>query len=123
MLLGLTVSVNRPLPNAPDVTFNALGRYEWPAFGGRMAAQIDMNYVDDRSLNAIDHPALQGESYVVANANIQWTNDKLLLKLWVKNFTDELYFPSKFDHTGITGTVQRVVAEPRWFGGTVGYSW
>ncbi len=117
--------LDRQMPNAPDVSFNALGRYEWAAFGGRMTAQIDMNYVDDRFLNAVNDPAIRDESYTVANANLQWlsANDQWMLKVWVKNFTDEVYFPTAFDISGITGVTQHSVASPRWFGGTVGYSW
>ena len=117
--------IDRQMPNAPDVSFNALGRYEWAAFGGRMAAQIDMNYVDDRPLNAIGDPALVGESYTVANAHLQWmsVDEHWSLKLWVKNFNDEEYFHTNFDITTITGVTQPVVAAPRWFGGTVGYRW
>ena len=124
-LAGAGGTIDRQMPNAPDVSFNALGRYEWSAFGGRMAAQIDMNYLDDRPLNAIGDPALRDDSYVVANANVQWTSagEQWLLKLWVKNFNDEIYFPTNFDITTITGVTQPVVAAPRWFGGTVGYRW
>ena len=117
--------LDRQMPNAPDVSFNALGRYEWSVFNGRMAAQIDMNYVDDRPLNAIGDPGLVGESYTVANAHVQWTSgdERWLLKLWVKNFNDEEYFHTNFDITTITGVTQPVVGSPRWFGGTVGYRW
>lgn len=124
-LAGAGGVIDRQMPNAPDVSFNALGRYEWAAFGGRMAAQLDMNYVDDRPLNAIGDPGLVGESYTVANAHIQWTSGDAhwLLKLWVKNFNDEEYFHTNFDITTITGVTQPVVASPRWFGGTIGYRW
>ncbi len=116
---------DRPMPNAPDVSFNALGRYEWAAFGGMMAAQLDMNYVDDRSLNGVDHPALQGESYTIANGHIQWTSgaERWQIRFWAKNFTDETYFHTTFDITGITGVTQPVVGSPRWVGGTVSYRW
>ena len=124
-LTGAGGTIDRQMPNAPDVSFNALGRYEWPAFSGRMAAQIDMNYVADRPLNAIGDPGLVGGSYTVANAHVQWmsASDQWLFKLWVKNFNDELYFPTNFDITTITGVTQPVVAAPRWFGGTVSYRW
>lgn len=116
---------DRTMPNAPDITFNALGRYEWTAFGGTMAAQMDMIYVDDRPLNAKGDPALRGDSYVVANASLQWRSpdEHWLLKLWVRNLNDETYFPTNFDITTITGVTQPVVAAPRWVGGTVGYYW
>ena len=46
------------MPNSPDVSFNALVRYERPMMNGMMAAQFDGQYVDKRTLNGIDHPSL-----------------------------------------------------------------
>ena len=89
---------DRAMQNAPDVTFNGLGRYEWPMMDGTMAAQIDFNYVDKRSLNGIDHPGLQGDSYLVANAMVGFSMGNWDASLWVKNFTDEDYIPTLFGH-------------------------
>lgn len=115
--------LDRPMPNAPDVSFNALARYEWPAFGGMMNIQGDMNYLDDRTLEANGHPGLRGESYVLGNASIGWTNadEKWNLKLWVRNLGDKTYYHTIFDLTTISGQIEPVVGAPRWFGGTVGY--
>ena len=114
---------DRAMPNAPDITFNGLGRYEWPTMNGTMAAQIDFNYVDDRSLNGIDHPALQGDSYLVANAMVGFSMGNWDASVWVKNFTDEDYTPTLFDITTFTGVIIDAPGPPRWFGGTVRYSW
>jgi len=114
---------DRPMPGAPDVSFNAIGRYEFPALGGMMALQMDMQYVDERLLNGIDHPALFDGDYTVANATVGWTSadQHWNLKLWVKNFTDEVYVPTVFDLATVSGSVIRVQPPPRWFGGTVSY--
>ena len=88
-----------------------------------MNIQADMNYLDDRALEANNHPALKGESYALGNASLGWTtaDEKWNLKLWVRNITDEFYYHTVFDLTGITGQIEPVVGSPRWFGGTVGY--
>ena len=114
-----------PMPNAPDVTLNGLGRYEWPMAGGSMAAQVDFNYVDRRALNGIDHPALFDGSYVVANARIDYTtsNGRWELGLWLKNFTNENYVATTFDLSTFTGILIDVPNPPRWFGGTIRYNW
>ena len=114
-----------PMPNAPDVTFNGLGRYEWPLFGGSVAAQIDFNYVDRRALNGIDHPGLFDGSYIVANARLDYTSSdgKWEANLWVKNFTDTDYVSTLFDLSTFTGVIIDVPVAPRWFGGTVRYNW
>ena len=114
-----------PMPNAPDVTFNGLGRYERPLFGGSVAAQIDFNYVDRRALNGIDHPGLFDGSYIVANARLDYTSSdgKWEANLWVKNFTDTDYVSTLFDLSTFTGVIIDVPVAPRWFGGTVRYNW
>ena len=119
------VTRDRPMPNAPDVTFNGLGRYEWSMLNGAMAAQIDFNYVDSRVLNGIDHPGLFGESYIVANARLGYTTSdgKWEASLWIKNFTDTDYVPTSFDVSTFTGVIIDAPAAPRWFGGTVRYNW
>ena len=119
-----TTANPRPMPNSPDLTFNALGRYEWPMANGSMAAQLDMQYVDDRSLNGIDHPSLQATDYIVANASLSWasSDEHWDLRVYVKNFTDEAYIPTLFDLAGIQGTNIEQVAAPRWFGGSVRYN-
>lgn len=115
--------LDRPMPNAPDFTFNALARYSWPVFGGMMAVQGDMNYRGERSLAAIDHPALEGNSYAVANASVEWTteDDRWSVKVWGKNLFDKTYYPSTFDLSGLTGQFEPMVAAPRWFGATVAF--
>ena len=117
------VTRDRAMPNAPDITFNGLGRYEWPMMNGTMSAQIDFNYVDERSLNGIDHPGLQGDSYLVANAMLGFKTGNWDASLWVKNFTDKDYVPTLFDITTFTGVIIDVPAAPRWFGGTLRYAW
>ncbi|MDE0157401.1 MAG: TonB-dependent receptor [Gammaproteobacteria bacterium] len=114
-----------PMPNAPDVTFNGLGRYAWPMLGGSMAAQVDFNYVDRRALNGIDHPALFDGSYVVANARLDYTTSdgRWELGLWLRNFTNEDYVATVFDLSTFTGILIDVPNPPRWFGGTIRYNW
>ena len=115
---------DRPMPNAPDVTFNGLGRYEWPIFNGTMAAQVDFNYVDDRVLNGIDHPGLFDGSYIVANARLGYATEdgKWEASVWVKNLNDANYVPTLFDISIFTGTIIDAPNAPRWFGGTIKYN-
>lgn len=115
---------DRPMPNSPDLTFNGLARYEWPALQGFMSAQIDMSYVDDRALNGIDHPGLIGDSYTLVNARIGYVtaDQNWDLSLWVKNLGDEDYISTAFDITTFTGVIIEAPGQPRWMGATVKYS-
>jgi iron complex outermembrane receptor protein len=113
-----------PLPNAPDIMLNGLARYEFAGFmEGRMAAQLDFNYVDSRSLNAAGHPALFDGSYTVVNAKLGWTSadDRWDAEIWVKNLGDVEYQPTAFEFSGFQGSSIDVYGPPRWVGGTVRY--
>jgi len=118
------VTRDRPMPNSPDLTFNGMGRYEWSAFNGAMAAQVDFNYIDERILNGIDHPGLFDDSYTIANARLGYvTGDGTWdASVWVKNFTDEDYVPGLFDITTFTGAIIDAPGAPRWFGATLRYN-
>jgi iron complex outermembrane receptor protein len=119
------VTKDRPMPNAPDVTFNGLGRYEWAMLGGTMSAQVDFRHVGERSLNAIDHPALQVDSYVVTNARLGYATPDRRWEgaLFVNNVSDEDYFHTIFDISTLTGSLQRIPGAPRWFGAELRYRW
>jgi iron complex outermembrane receptor protein len=119
------VTKDRPMPNAPDITLNGLARYGWSMFSGTMTAQVDFRYVDDRSLNAIDHPALQAESYSVTNARLSYTTEDRRWEgaLFVNNVADEDFFHTMFDISTLTGSLQRIPGAPRWFGAELRYNW
>jgi iron complex outermembrane receptor protein len=119
------VTKDRPMPNAPDVSLNGLGRYEWPLAAGTMSAQVDFTYVDKRSLNAIDHPALIAGGYTVANARLSYTSTDSHWEgsIFVNNLSDKVYFPTMFDISTLTGSLQRIPGSPRWFGASVKYKW
>jgi iron complex outermembrane recepter protein len=124
-LAGFDGIRNRPMPNAADLSLNGVGRYEWPMFDGNMSVQLDFNYVDERSLNAIDHQSLVVDSQIVANAKIGYTTNDghWHAEVWVRNLTDELYYHSIFDTSTVHGSSEDILAAPRWFGGTVRYTW
>ena len=118
------VTRDRVMPNSPDQTFNGLVRYEWPVASGSVAAQLDFNYADERSVNGVDHPALIVDDFLVANARLGYiTSDgKWEASVFVKNFTDEDYVNTSFDLSTFMGTLINVPNPPRWYGVTVRYN-
>ena len=125
MAFGVGQVADVPMTNSPDVSLNGMGRYMWNMFNGNMAAQIDFNWVDDRNLNAIPHPAYIADDYLLANARLSYTtlDGDWQIEFWVKNFTDEEYVPTVFDLATFNGLGIETVGQPRWFGGTVRYTW
>lgn len=116
---------DRPMPFSPDITHNGLGRYEWPMLNGNMHIQLDYNYSDEYTMNAIDHPSLIQDSFVIANARIGWMseNGRWEAAAWVKNFTDTEYVVNGFDTATFSASAILVPGAPRIFGGTIRVNW
>ena len=110
---------------SPDVTFNGLIRYGWPAFGGSLSVQADYGWQDDQNFNLIYTPVVREKAYGVANARLSYTSgsDAWSAAVWVKNLTDEDYRSYAFDTTAYFGAVENVPGPQRWFGGSVTYRW
>ncbi len=116
---------DQDMPNAPNITINAMARYEWDMFGGFVAAQVDYNHVGSRSLNGVEHPAFQEGSYNLFNASITWTSpdDAYSISLWGKNIGDEVYYNTIYDATSFSGSTLRVAGRPQWFGATLSFDY
>jgi iron complex outermembrane receptor protein len=111
-------------PTAPELSFNLLGRYEWPALGGQLAAQVDGNWNDDQFLEGSNSDASFEPAYSVWNGRLSYEtgNERLRMALWVKNFTDEEYRIYNLD-LGLIGFIEQVFAPPRQYGVTMSYHW
>lgn len=122
-VFGGTIT-NVEFPTAPELSFNLLGRYAWPALGGQLAIQVDGNWNDDQFLEGSNSNASFESSYSVWNGRVSYQtgNEKLGVTLWVKNFTDEEYRVYNLD-LGLLGFIEQVYAPPRQYGVTLSYRW
>ena len=80
-------------PNAPQLSFNYLFRYNFDALGGNIAAQIDGAWYDDQYLEITNGTGTVQPSYNVSNARLTYTggSENFSVSAWVRNFTDEQY--------------------------------
>ena len=119
---GVTIS-NAELPNAPSVSINYLVRYNWNAFNGNVAIQVDGAYYDDQFLEVTNGSGSFQEDYNVSNARLTYTDggDRFSISGWVKNFTDETYKQYALD-LGALGTTS-YYAPPITYGVTARYNW
>jgi iron complex outermembrane receptor protein len=110
---------------SPEVSFNGLIRYEWPAFGGSLSVQADYGWQDDQNFNLIETPVVREDAYGIANARIGYSSGDghWSVAAWVKNFTDEEYRTYAFDTTAFFGSIENVPGPKRWFGGGFTYRW
>ncbi|MFT6958327.1 MAG: iron complex outermembrane receptor protein [Halieaceae bacterium] len=116
--------VDRDLPQAPGYSFNGLGRYMLPAFGGTVTLQADFVYVDDFCFTLVCNHTEEEDSYVVSNARITYDSgdDRWSLAAFVKNLSDEEYRAYALD-AGFVGVAAGAYAPPRWYGATATYRW
>ena len=120
---------DRSLPNAPDVQFTGMARYQWPLGNGTMAIQGDFNYQSENSFIIYNDPANTINGYVVGNARLSWTSgdERWGAALFVKNIGDKEYITSISNNASFAdfglGHVQRFYARPRWVGGQITWRW
>jgi len=119
-----TVSDRTPV-SAPDLTFNALVRYEWPALGGRMAVQAWGNYQSETYFDILNHPVSREDGYTVVNFRGSYYSGDgdWEVYAYVNNAFDEAYKTYTFDFTIPFGFNQQAYGPPRWWGVGFRYGW
>ncbi|MCY4282171.1 MAG: TonB-dependent receptor [Gammaproteobacteria bacterium] len=123
--------VEGDLPQAPDISFNFLGRYNWAVPGGNMAVQLDGFIYGDHYLYSAKNDVNFEEGYGILNASVSYTTSdgKWKASAWVKNLTDTEYRIYLVD-LGLAapspespfGFLEEIYGPPQWFGGSVSYS-
>jgi iron complex outermembrane receptor protein len=110
---------------SPDLSFNGLIRYEWPALGGSLHVQLDYAWQDDQNFNLIYTPVVEEKAYGVSNLRLGYSSpdDTWSAAVWVQNLGDEEYRTYGFDTTGYFGSTEDVPGLERWVGGGVTYRW
>lgn len=109
---------------APPLQFAGLARYEWPAFGGKMAVQGDFNYSDRFYYNIRNFDSQKYDEYVVGNFRVSYTtaDEHWTLAAFVNNVADERYGVIGFDLATLCGCNEDYYGKPRWWGLSVNYS-
>jgi len=109
--------------NAPKISGNAMVRYSLPVGAGKLALQLDGNYLSRFWFNLSDTPSVEQSAYGVANARVSYTpaGGKFEVGVSVENLADKHYAAMGFDNTGINGLAQRYPGMPRWFKAHVNY--
>ncbi len=112
------------LPNAPELQYNAIARYEFFMDNGMgVAFQADLKYTDDMYKEATNNPLARTDDYIVTNGRISLAgaDEKWELAVWGKNLSDEDYREQVFvvDFFGITGDLYNA---PRTYGASMIYN-
>ncbi|MBO9707372.1 MAG: TonB-dependent receptor [Caulobacter sp.] len=111
------------LPNAPKYSLNYLARYDFDAFGGNLAAQIDGVWYDKQYLELTNGRSSLQPAYNVTNASLIWTapDDRYTLELFAHNIFDKAYraYALNMGPLGTTATY----AKPETYGASISVKW
>lgn len=109
---------DRDMVGAPELSINALVRYEWEALGGTMALQGWGNYQDEIWYDIQNHPVSRENGYTVVNFRGSYTAGSGAWEVYafVNNAFEEEYKTYTFDFTGLFGFNQQAAGLPRWWG-------
>ncbi|MDH3639206.1 MAG: TonB-dependent receptor, partial [Gammaproteobacteria bacterium] len=112
------------LPNAPELTFNGLVRYEIPLRNGIMLApSVDFTFTDEMFKTIDNKPLLRSDSFWISNARLTATlSEKWEFMVWVKNLGDIEYIVEAFDQEA-TGQMIYNYNLPRTYGISVSRRW
>jgi iron complex outermembrane receptor protein len=119
------ILVTSQLPQAPPWSVNAVARYEWPAFGGKLSAEVDAKWNKELYLELINAPVDVQPSYTLTNAHVGYTDPsgRWDVTAYCKNCFNTLYRIYNLDLSGFLGINQSVYGPPRLFGASVAYHW
>lgn len=111
-----------PLLGVPELTFNALAARTWTLGGGRLIAQIEAAYVDDRSFSLDGDPALVEPDYWLVDASARWRfgeSERFEATLWARNLGGSTYCVRRASLGGL-GSGDAIACQPnegiRFFG-------
>ncbi len=108
---------------SPEWQAAGIVRYEWPALGGRLAIQGDVEYSDSFYYNLRNFDADQFDSYWLWNSRLTWysADDNWEASLMFQNLTDERAGTIGFDLATLCGCNEVAYTEPRWYGVSLRY--
>jgi len=119
------VLVTAQLPQAPPWSVNAVARYEWPALGGKLSAEMDAKWNKTQFLELVNAPVDREPSYTLTNARFGYTDPsgRWDVSAYCKNCFNTLYQVYNLDLSGFLGINQSVYGPPRLYGASVAYQW
>ena len=118
VLPDTVTEVEHDMPQAPDVSGNALARYEFPLGGNLASIQADVQYTDKFCFTVLCAPVERESSYTVLNARLGYAAEdgRWSVAAFGDNLTNEKYRVYAFDSSLFAGVVAGVYAKPRTWG-------
>jgi iron complex outermembrane receptor protein len=118
------VSLTRQMPQAPHYSIGASATYDWNLQAGKLSAETDWKLNGSEYFSVFNAPVDKEEPDLVGNLRLSFDpvwNDHLDFAFFIKNVTNKYYRIYQLDESSLSFN-QAVYAPPRWFGGSVRYS-
>jgi len=105
-------------PFTPEWQIAGLARYNWSAFGGNLAAQVNGSWKSEYYFSAKNFTAHLYDASWTMDARLTWSDAENRWNVvgFVDNFTDEIQPLIGFDVSGFYGTSQISYTRPRTYG-------
>ena len=109
------------LAQSPEWSYNVMAQYQWD-LNSDYSMRVAVDYVYQDSTTGGIQAEDATDDYGIANARVglETFDGKWGALLWVRNISDEYYFPAAY--TGGNGPYVRSVGMPRTFGVTLNYN-
>jgi iron complex outermembrane receptor protein len=114
--------VTQQASDAPRWVANWSVRYAFPIAKGTLALQYTGDYIADKFHSVDNIPAVLVNGSVGHNARASYSWDKWELAAFVNNFTNENRQSAAYDLTASYGYAVQTYQPPRWWGGSLRYS-
>ena len=116
---------DREMPQAPSWSVGGLLRYEMDVLGGSLSAQTDWKYGSAQYFSTFNAPVDYEKGRIYGNVRLSYTTGD---RHWtgaffVNNVTDKDYRLYNLDVSSAGGIDQATYARPRWFGGSLTYTY
>ncbi len=117
--------ITSQLPQAPHWSVNAVARYEWPALGGHLSAEVDGKWNAEQYLELENAQVDLEPAYALANARFGYAsgNGRWDVSAYVRNLANKYYRVYNLDLSAFLGINQSVYGTPRLYGATFTYHW
>ena len=109
---------DRTLVAAPEFSATALVRYEWPAWGGKLAVQAWGSYQSPVTYDIQNVSVSKQGGYGLGNLRASYSDaaQRWEVAAFVHNITNQEYLSYTFDFTATFGFNQQAYGKPRWAG-------
>ena len=117
---------NREAVLAPEFTANGFVRYAKPVHNGELAGVLSFNYQGDHFFDITNSDISRQEGYFLLDARVSYKmgeEQQVEFAFFGKNLTDKEYRVYTFDFTGPAGFNQQFFGPPRWFGGSISFTY